>query len=73
MQAHNGQPLPWTNRRQLRITRTTKMVSGPIKTYPDTLKVIPDDSIVRYQFTPEEDAEFITVRVSAGVTENCLK
>ena len=61
----DGTPLPY-NRRQMKIQRIIRDLNGAITSEEGT-QLVPDDGIVKYSFTPDENAQFIRVRVSIDV------
>ena len=48
----------------LYISSTFLGPSGKVRTFPETMRVIPDDSVVRYTVNPDRDTKLITIRVS---------
>lgn len=59
----DGSPLHGV-RRQVTINRVVKTRSGYTRSDPERKLIVRDDGIVQYDFTTEDDAEMITIRVN---------
>ncbi len=65
----DGGPL-YGQRRQVTIERTSRTTSGYNKIDPEKKYIVPDDGIIHYEFTAEENAQHIKVRVGALIYIN---
>ena len=61
----DGTPLD-NQRRQVTITRSTRMRSGTSRTENDIRLMVRDDGIAHYEFMADDDAESIRISVSVS-------
>ena len=72
VQGHDGKPVAFERRRQVRISTQVRTETGSRRTISDVSKTIPDDSIVRHVIVPESDDVMITVRVRHALRNNVV-
>ena len=65
----DGRPL-YSDRRQVTLSMTTRLMSGRTETLADHKLMVRDDGIVHYEFIPSPQAEFIRINVS--IKENMI-
>lgn len=60
----DGSPYVNSRHRQVIIYTSVRKQGSNVRTLPKEVKIIPDNSIVQYSYTPGADDEMIVIRVS---------